>query len=1018
MKGSEAKLLGFMEGADKRYVIPVYQRKYDWKIGNCSQLYEDLKKIIRDKRDSHFFGSIVSNVVPEGSKIEFHIIDGQQRLTTLTLLLLAISNLVKSGRVHSEETDLNEQIMQRFIIAPWAKNDDKIKLRPVREDRVALEKLFGPVEDYDRGSNLTINYQFFYDQILKEEVTVDELYDAIGKLEIISITLDAGDNAQLIFESLNSTGLALQEGDKIRNYILMGMTPKDQDYYYDTFWTKIEKCTANDVSGFVRDYLSIKTLVTPTISNVYQDFKKYAEEVRLPIETLLGDLLRYARYFEKLLTCESGLNNKKLDDCLYRLKRLDVVVTRPFFMEVLRLNQDQKLSVDDVFQIFEITENYLFRRNICEVPTNALNKIFLNLNREIYRYDNTSQDYVSKFVYALLSKRESGRFPDDAEFTTALEAKSVYQMRGKYKAYLFERLENYGTIEAKDVYTHLDNNVYTIEHIMPQHLTPAWVEALGPNAEEIHTIWLHRLANLTLTGYNPSLSNNPFIEKRDAEKGGYKASGLRMNQKIAGKDSWGLHELEERNAELLSYAKKIWSYPTTSFVPAEKEFDSCTLDDENADLTGRDIVKYRYQNLEQPVTSWADMLERVIKFLHQKDKSILSGLAYSQSSTTELVSYISTDPNKLRSAIRVDEDIYFEKGTSTTQKLSILRRLFALYDLDPMDLVFYLRDEENDKVTDENRQDLRKRYWSYALPLIQLAHSHRGSFSNVTPGTSNWCSGYFGVGGFSISCIANFTEAWVALWMSSGDAAKNKRGFDILFEHKEEIEKKIENTDLNWDRANEYKASWISYSLKGVSVANEADWPRMAKFHAEWSAKIADALIPYLAELSADVVLSPEKIEKNKALYKLSISVKEWASNRSEKGEISVNLSKSNRTYTRFRSAFMDTIIPDVPDTKSGWNTPNHYFYEIINQTGKSLFVQLAISSKEMPADQIEISNQINTYYPSKEADKVNWSYRVPFKTEEFSFDDIYDKEAVFAQLDKWLQEIRVFEEDLKNKLL
>ena len=1005
-----------MEGANNRYVIPVYQRKYDWKIENCNKLYEDLKKIIRNQRGSHFFGSIVSQVVPEGSKIEFHIIDGQQRLTTVTLLLLAISNLVKAGRVHTEETDLNEQIMQRFIIAPWAKKDDKIKLRPVRDDRPALEKLFGPVDDYDRGSNLTINYQFFYDQILKEEVTVDELYDAIGKLEIISITLDQGDDPQLIFESLNSTGLALQEGDKIRNYVLMGMTPNDQEYYYDNYWTKIEKCTANDVSGFVRDYLSVKSLVTPTVNNVYQAFKKYAEDAGLPIETLLSDLLRYARYYEKLLTCKSGLNNRKLDDCLYRLKRLEIVVTRPFFMEVLRLNQDQKLSVDQVLQIFEITENYLFRRNICEVPTNALNKIFLNLNKEIYRYDNTPDNYVDKFIYALLSKKESGRFPDDTEFTETLETKAVYQMRGKYKAYLFERLENYGTIEAKDVYTHLDNSVYTIEHIMPQHLTPAWVESLGPNAEEIHATWLHRLANLTLTGYNPSLSNNPFIEKRDAEEGGYKASGLRMNQKIAMKDSWGLPELEERNTELLAYARKIWSYPATEFVPAEKEFDSCTLDDENTDLTGRDIVKYSYQNIEQPVTSWADMLEHMVKYLHQRDKSILSGIAYSQSSTTDLVSYISTDPDKLRSAIKVDEDIYFEKGSSTALKLSILRRLFALYDLDPMDLVFYLRDAESDKVADEGRYEIRKRYWTYALPLIQQAHSHRGSFSNVTPGTSNWCSGYFGVGGFSISCVANYNEAWVALWMSSSDAAKNKRGFDILFEHKDEIEEQMGTSDLNWDRANENKASWITYSLKGVSVTNEADWPRMAKFHAEWSAKIADSMIPYLVDLNSDADLSPEKAAKNKALLQIMMTVREWAADRTEKGVITVDIARCNRTYTRFKTSYMDDVFPDAPNTKSGWNTNNHYFYEVVNRTGKSFYVQLALSSKEMPEDQLETSDRINEFYPSK-WNKPDWQWRTPFRTATVDIEDVSNKSAIFAKLDSCMQEIRDFEEDLKQKL-
>lgn len=283
-------------------------------------------------------------------------------------------------------------------------------------------------------------------------------------------------------------------------------------------------------------------------------------------------------------------------------------------------------------------------------------------------------------------------------------------MRGKYKAYLFERFENYGTIETKDVYTHLDNNVYTIEHIMPQHLTPAWTESLGANAVEIHETWLHRLANLTLTGYNPNLSNKPFQKKRDAEEGGYKASWLKMNQKISNKDSWGLSELEERNDEMIALAKKIWSFPSTEFKPAEKEFDSCTLDDENVDLTGRDIVKYSYQNVEQPVSSWADMFEHVVQFLHQKDRSILAGLAYSISGSMDLSNYVSNAKQGIRSALKIDDNIYVERNTSTALKMSILRRLFALYDADPMDLVFFLKDEESEKATEASRYDIRKRY--------------------------------------------------------------------------------------------------------------------------------------------------------------------------------------------------------------------------------------------------------------------------------------------------------------------
>lgn len=227
MRGSGISLLQFMEGANNRYVIPVYQRKYEWKQDNCQQLYMDLKRVVAQKRNSHFFGSIVSSVMPDGAKIEYHIIDGQQRLTTITLLLLAIRNLVIAGKVKSQFGKLDEEINMRFLTAPWSHDGDTIKLHLVKSDRDALEKLFGPTEDFDPTSSLTQNYQFFCNEILKEELSVDALYAAIGKLEIISITLEQGDDAQLIFESLNSTGLALPEGDKIRNYVLMGLSPRD-----------------------------------------------------------------------------------------------------------------------------------------------------------------------------------------------------------------------------------------------------------------------------------------------------------------------------------------------------------------------------------------------------------------------------------------------------------------------------------------------------------------------------------------------------------------------------------------------------------------------------------------------------------------------------------------------------------------------------------------------------------------------------------------------------------------------
>ena len=558
-------------------------------------------------------------------------------------------------------------------------------------------------------------------------------------------------------------------------------------------------------------------------------------------------LLDYARLYEKLLTCKSGLGNQKLDDCLYRMKRLEIAVTRPFLMEVLRLNQRGKLTTDEVLRVFLMTENYLFRRNICEVATSALNKIFLNLNREILRYDGTADRYLDKMAYALLPKRDSGRFPDDEEFSAALSSKQVYLMRGKYKDYLFERFENYGTVEVKDVFRSLDNNTYTIEHIMPQHLTPEWIRDLGPNYEKIHAEWQHRLANLTLSGYNPNLSNNTFAEKRDAIPGGYRDSGLRMNQRLANETCWGVAELQKRNDEMVERASEIWAYPTTSFQPVQRPVESCTLDDEDVDLTGRDIQKYSYAGAEQPVTSWTEMFENMVRFLHRQDKSVLYGLADS-GSTAELSHYVSAKPEELRSALQMDEHLYVEKNTSTAAKLSILCRLFPLYQADAGDLVFFLRDAENDKATQSTRFQTRLAYWTQALPIIQQQNLRWGIFNNVNPGTANTISGYFGIRGFHISCIANYDSAKVLFWLGDTDVAKNKEAFDRLLEHKVEIEQQL-GCALEWDRSDDSKASSVGYTLPGVSISQEKDWPVMAKFHAQWSERICSVLLPYLEDM-------------------------------------------------------------------------------------------------------------------------------------------------------------------------
>ena len=845
MRGSEAKLLEYMEGAKKRFVIPVYQRNYDWKTDHCKQLYDDLIKVVRFNRSSHFFGSVVSSYQPNGRYTEYLVIDGQQRLTTVSLLLLAMYNLLKEGKIIPQTETMAQEIFEDYLVDKHQPKETRIKLKPVKNDRSAFEKLFDVEDDNDKQSNLTINYEYFYNRIQKEEISIEQLYDSLFTLEIINIELTQGDDPQLIFESLNSTGLALSEGDKIRNFMLMGLPASEQNDYYEKYWNKIELCTNYDVSLFIRDYLSVKQQAIPPMNKVYSTYKAYVEEEQLQTEPLLKDLLEYAKSYEILL--KGRTVDKQLNGCIYRLNRLETTITRPFFLEVLRLYKNGALSIENVREVFLYTENYLFRRNICDLPTNSLNKIFLMLHREVIRYDGTDSDYVEKFKYALMSKNDRGRFPQDEEFTEALSKRQIYQMNSKNKIYILERFENYGIDEDKDIYGHFDDGTYSIEHIMPQHLTPVWVSELGPEYETIHEEWLHRLANLTLTAYNSKYSNSPFIDKRDMPKG-FNESGLRLNTWIAQQEKWTLEELEHRSDMMMQKALQIWAFPSTEYAPAEKQLDSCTLDDD-VDLSGREIIRFAYRNTEQPVTSWIIMMEQVLKILHAEDRSVLTRLAHTHDPDNELDAYVSDNPADLRGTIQIDQDIYVERNTSTNTKINLLLKFFKAYNLNPEDLVFYLKDLDQDPTAEEEgtRYELRRRYWTFALDYIHEAHGEEGSFSNVNPSRQNWINGFFGIGGFHICCVANMDEARVELDLMKSNSEKNKSVFDYLYQRKEMIEAQI-GASLNWQRSNETKGSYITYSLKDVGIANETDWLQMAKFHAEWSKKFYDVFVPLLRQ--------------------------------------------------------------------------------------------------------------------------------------------------------------------------
>ena len=696
MKGSEQKLIRFMEGSSKRFIIPVYQRNYDWKIEQCKQLYNDLFNTIKYKRKSHFFGSIVSVQNELGTQDEYLIIDGQQRITTVSLIFLAIYNLINNNIINPKIKNIKIRVYEDYLVDKYEIEETKLKLKHIKNDEETFKLLFGKEDYYIENSNLTINYRYFYDCIKKDveanKYIIEDLFDAISKLQIINISLNSEDNPQLIFESLNSTGLDLTEGDRIRNYVLMNLSIKKQELFYEKYWNRIEKNTLYDVTFFIRDYLSIKVSKTPPIKKVYVYFKEFVEDNDFnDIEELLIDLLQYSRRYEVLI--KANTKNLELNSCIKRMNLLETTITRPFLLEVINLYEKNIISLDEEVEIFKIVESYIFRRIICQYPSNVLNKIFIMLHKEIFKYDGTLNDYFEKFKYALKNKTKKAAFPCDNEFIEAFSNYDIYKMHSKNKKYIFERFENIDTLEQKNIWELIDRGIYTIEHIMPQKLSYEWIKSLGENSDIIHSRWLHKIANLTLTAYNSKYSNKSFDFKRDSENG-FKNSGIRMNQKIAQCLEWTEQEIEDRNNELMFKALKIWKNCYTNYVPIKKEFDIYILDD-SEDFTNKIIKKFSLFSIEYDVISWIDMYIKVLKILHKRDNSILANIANGYYDFSNLDSQVLNNIeefNPMRNNYeKIDEKIYVNKNTSTLYKISLLIKFFKLYKIENSELIFYIK---------------------------------------------------------------------------------------------------------------------------------------------------------------------------------------------------------------------------------------------------------------------------------------------------------------------------------------
>ena len=568
MKATEANLLKFLRKSPQ-FVIPIYQRNYSWTEAQCRQLWADLMRAGRDdKVKAHFIGSIVyverglSTVTTEEALL---VIDGQQRLTTSTLLIAALAEHFKTHNV-AELLDAFsfKKLRNYYLINPDEDGDRHYKLILSETDKDTLLALLKDTPMPAQASTrITENYALFQSLIEEHQQELEAICQGLAKLVIVDVALDRSqDNPQLIFESMNSTGLELSQADLIRNYILMGLEPKLQTELYNTYWRPMEKAFGQAAyvvhfDAFMRHYLTTKTGEIPNVREVYLAFKAFAQkqpDTHTRTRDLVADIHAYALYY-----CAMALGTETdagLKQAFHDLRELKVDVAYPFLLDVYHDYKQGRLNNDEALQIVRLVESYVFRRAICAIPTNSLNKTFAGLSRTLKK-----DRYLESVQAALLLLPSYRRFPKDEEFQREIKLRDLYNFRSR--SYWLRRLENHGRKERVVV------EDYTIEHILPQNedLSPEWQQELGPDWQRIQEEWLHTLGNLTLTGYNSEYSDRPFAYKRDqvTDKNGnpigFASSPLKLNLGLGAVAQWDEAAIKARAERLATDAAKVWKVP-------------------------------------------------------------------------------------------------------------------------------------------------------------------------------------------------------------------------------------------------------------------------------------------------------------------------------------------------------------------------------------------------------------------------------------------------------------------------
>ncbi|MDO8508010.1 MAG: DUF262 domain-containing protein [bacterium] len=695
MDANKSDIKDFIYTPGRFFKIPDFQRPYSWDKVNVLNFLEDLKQAVKTNQ-KHFFGSVV--YVNEGDE-NSTIIDGQQRVTTVVLMLTAIYHILldnpEKSTMHSDE------ILENYLFnkKDYYKEKNRIKLRTVTTDDEIYKQIFerANISSNCRESKLYRSYEIFYEHF-KGQQSLEDYVKGLACFQIVKIFLDStDDNPQKVFESINSTGKPLTDGDKIRNFALMLNNSEAREMVLNKYWKLIEseltEINKDYISDFFKYLLTAKLQRDVKIDQVYPEFKKLfyskiddRQDDKDKLEEFYGDILNNLDYYSFLKFNKDEDNDYKLvSDKGFRLNYLKVETHFPFLMSVLAEYKSKKIDDETLVRIFDILESFLARRIICNIYSTGLNKFFAVLHREIatYQSEYPGSNYADVFAYILANKTGDLRFPKHLEIEDNLENNEFYTQKGIYVRYILSSVDD-SSKESKILRQISEGTLpLTIEHIMPQTLNNAWKKELGPTYDQIHDKYLHTLPNLTLTGYNSKYSNNSFKDKKTIENG-FMDSPLVINQFIKKLDIWDLKALQKRTKWWLKQIDKVWPVPETKFAPKIQETEIIFAED---DLMGAKIKAIKIFGETYDCKNWIAAYKLILEKLFENEPEIFNCVV----SDEFLPRYIKTTEDDLLEPREITgTPYYFEASLNNNYKRDVVAALLEYAEISPSEITVLL----------------------------------------------------------------------------------------------------------------------------------------------------------------------------------------------------------------------------------------------------------------------------------------------------------------------------------------